>query len=246
MKLNPKDFKSYKNDGVIRVNNVFSLKEISFLKKKINYYIKKNRSKLKGKEINFVNNEVNSIHLFRDKFFKNFSNQKKILELGNFFLKDKPKIRHYEYFAKPKLIGLASPMHQDNFYWNLKNPNSFTMWIAIDAAKKDNGSVEYLLGSHKKIYPHTASYAPGSSQKIKKLNDLKKKFKKKTFFLKPGDCLIHHSQVVHGSKKNKSKFSRRGFTVQVMTKNSKIDKKKFSKYQESLMKQIKLRNLKIN
>ena len=52
MKLNPKDFESYKNDGVIRINNVFSLKKYHFLNKKINHYIKKNRSKLKGKEIN--------------------------------------------------------------------------------------------------------------------------------------------------------------------------------------------------
>ena len=39
-------------------------------------------------------------------------------------------------FAKPKKVGMASPMHQDNFYWNLKDPNCFTMWIAIDRAKK--------------------------------------------------------------------------------------------------------------
>lgn len=241
MNLNTKDFKNYKINGVIKINNVFSSKEISLLKKRINVYIKKKGSKLKGKEINFINNEVNSIHLFRDKFFKTFSNQKKLLNLSHFFLKKKPEVRHYEYFAKPKKIGLSSPMHQDNYYWNLKDPNSFTIWIAIDNATKKNGAVEYLVGSHKKLYAHTASYAPGSSQKVKKIDQLKKKFRKKTFNLKPGDCLLHHSQIVHGSKKNKSELSRRGFTIQVMVKNSKVDKKKFKKYQDSLRKQISLR-----
>ena len=241
MKLNFKNFKSYSNDGVIKVNKVFSHKEISLLKKKIDTYIKKNLLKLKGKEINYINNQVNSVHRFSDRFFKDFANQKKILNLGNFFLSEKPKIRHYEYFAKPKKIGLASPMHQDNFYWNLKNPNCFTMWIAIDKAKKNNGSVEYLVGSHKKMYAHVPSYAPGSSQKVKKLSYLKKKFKKKIFDLDSGDCLIHNSQIVHGSKRNLSKLSRRGFTVQVTPKNVKIDLKKFKKYQDSFTKQIKMR-----
>ena len=70
---------------------------------------------MKGKEINYINNEVNSVHLFTDKFFKTFSNQKKILDLGNFFLKKKTKFKNYVYFSKPKKIVMAIPMHQDNF-----------------------------------------------------------------------------------------------------------------------------------
>ncbi len=241
MKLNLKDFKTYRNDGVIRVKNVFSKTEIKNLKKKIDLYIKNNSKSLKGKEINFIQNEINSIHLFKDIFFKNFSNQEKIISIGQFFLKDKPKIRHYEYFAKPKKIGLASPMHQDNYYWNLTNPNSFTIWIAIDKATKKNGAVEYLLGSHRRLYSHTASYAPGSSQKVKGIEKLRNKFRVKIFNLNPGDCLIHHSQIVHGSKRNLSKYSRKGFTVQVMTTSSKVDKSKFQRYQKSLKKQIELR-----
>ena len=76
IKLNPKDFTKYKNNGVIRVKKVFSRSEIINLKKNINLYIKKNAKILKGKEINFIKNEVNSIHLFKDVFFKKFSNQK--------------------------------------------------------------------------------------------------------------------------------------------------------------------------
>ncbi len=241
MKLNLKDFKNYKDNGVIRINKVFSKIEITNLKRKIDLYAKRGAKILKGKEINFIEDEVNSIHLFKDAYFKKFSNQVKILELGKFFLKAKPKIRHFEYFAKPKKIGLPSPMHQDNYYWNLKNPNSFTIWIAIDKATKKNGAVEYLLGSHKRLYPHIASFAPGSSQKVKEIEKLKNKFKKKSFNLNPGDCLIHHSQIIHGSQKNTSSYSRKGFTIQVMTSKSKVDKEKFRQYQQSLKKQIELR-----
>jgi phytanoyl-CoA hydroxylase len=242
MNFSTKNFINYKINGVIKIKNLFSKIEISLLKKKINLYIKNNKSKLKGKDINFINNQVNSIHLFNDNFFRIFSNQKKIIDLSRFFLKEEPKVRNIEYFAKPKKIGLASPMHQDNYYWNLKKPNAFTIWIAIDSANRHNGSIEYLVGSHKKMFSHIASYAPGSSQKIKNIAMLKKKFRKKTFKLNPGDCLLHHSQIIHGSKKNISDYSRRGFTIQIMSKNSKVDVKKFNNYQESLKKQISLRN----
>ena len=72
MKLNPKDFKKYQNNGVIRINKVFSKSEITYLKKKIDLYVKKNAKILKGKEINFIHNEVNSINLFKDDLFKKF------------------------------------------------------------------------------------------------------------------------------------------------------------------------------
>ena len=87
MNLNVKNFVKYKKDGVITLSNFFSNKEILALRKKINVYIQKNSSKLKGKEINLINNKINSIHIFRDIFFKKFSNQKKILDLGFFFFK---------------------------------------------------------------------------------------------------------------------------------------------------------------
>ena len=58
-----------------------------------------------------------------------------------------------------------------------------------------------------------------------------------------GDCLVHHSQIIHGSKKNFSRKSRRGFTIQMMPQSAKVDEKKLKKYQQSLSKQIKIRNI---
>ena len=38
--IKPKDFKKYQNDGVIRINKVFSKSEIKKLKKKLIYILK--------------------------------------------------------------------------------------------------------------------------------------------------------------------------------------------------------------
>ncbi len=51
MKLNPKDFRNYKNNGVIRVKKVFSRSEIINLKKNIDLYIKKKPKFSKAKKL---------------------------------------------------------------------------------------------------------------------------------------------------------------------------------------------------
>ena len=56
-------------------------------------------------------------------------------------------------------------MHQDNYYWNLINPNALQFGLQLILPVK-NGSLDYLLESHKKLYKHIASFAPGSSQKV--------------------------------------------------------------------------------
>ena len=231
--------------GVVAIKNLFNNNEIFNLESKINRYIDKNKKNLKGKNINFINNEINSIHKFNDNFFKKFSTQKKIIQLSSLMLDDKPVFRMCEYFAKPKKIGLASPFHQDNFYWNLKNGRALTIWIAIDKATYKNGSVQYLLSSHKEgLVDHISSYAPGSSQKVKQILKFKKRYKLKSFLLNRGDCLIHDSLVMHGSKKNISLNSRRGFTIQIKEKKTKVDKTSFQNYQKSLKLQISKRKLK--
>ena len=150
-----------------------------------------------------------------------------------------------ELFAKPAKVGLKSPPHQDNFYWCLNDANGLTVWIALDKSSRHNGGVYYYSGSHKKLLQHVNSFAPGSSQKVKNLNSLRN-FKIITPSLKPGDCLIHHSLVVHGSAVNESERSRIGLTIRYKSKKSKIDKKMKSHYEKQLVKQIDSRKNTIN
>ena len=134
MNLNLK--KNFDECGVIVIKKLISKNELSKLKKKIQNYIQKQSKLLKGKDINFVNNQVNSLHNFKDKFFKTFSTQDKIKNISKILLNSKPKFRKCEYFAKPKKIGLASPLHQDNFYWNLSKGNGLTIWLPLENVSK--------------------------------------------------------------------------------------------------------------
>ena len=180
-----------------------------------------------------------------DDYFKKFSQKKKFIELAEYLLASEAEFRKCEMFAKPAKVGLASPMHQDNYLWAIKNNNGLTFWVALDDCDMTNGGLTYIPSSHKKgLLEHEDSFAPGTSQKVKK-DILEKEFPNTdsiTPILNRGDLLVHHCLTVHGSNVNTSNKSRRGFTIQFKDKNSPYDEKLLNHYQTRLEAQLKLRN----
>lgn len=237
----------YKLNGWVKIENFFTSSEIKKIKINIKSFLNTIKNKYDGRDINFISNkqndlQINSFHKMHDSIWvKNFANQKKLIKLIKLFLGKDPELRASEYFAKPKKRGLPAPTHQDNFYWKINNNIGLTMWVALCPSDKNNGGIYYYNGSHKNgILPHVASLAKGTSQMVKDLKKLKK-FKKITPALKTGDILIHHTLVVHGSRKNKSDRPRKGLTFQFMDKNANYDKSAIKSYEKSLKKQIELR-----
>ena len=240
--------KLFNDNGWVKIRNFSTKSEINEIKKKINQFLRKNYKQYSGRDINFLSNKkdwknINSFHKLHDcNFIQKFSKKKKIELLVKNFLNTKEiRLRASELFAKPKKYGLDVPIHQDNFYWCIKDAKALTMWIALEKTNKKNGGVFYFDKSHKLgLFKHVPSYKKGSSQMIKKNLKLKK-LKKSYPSLNPGDCLIHHSLMVHGSNKNHSSNSRKGITFQFVNFYSKVDTIRKKKYEKSLKKQIQSR-----
>ncbi len=239
----------FDNHGFCIINSFLTRRELNQLNNKVKNFIKNKSKNLKGRNINLTKNKKpNTLHDIDkfDKYFKRFAMKKKNIQLAKFFLNSNPEFRKCEIFAKPAQTGMASPFHQDNYLWAIKNNNGITFWIALEKSNKKNGGLQYLSSSHKLgLLKHENSFMPGTSQKIgsslykKKLS----KLKKITPELKPGDMLIHHCLTVHGSNKNNSTKSRRGFTIQYKDEKSPYNKKLLKHYEMNLIKQIKLRKL---
>lgn len=245
MKIN---FKKYEKNGWIKIKNFIKKKKIDEITNIVNIFLEKNYFKYEKRFINYVDNQktiknINSFHKLDDcKFIKEFSKSTQLINLVQKILKTKSiKLRQAEYFAKPRKKGLASPNHQDNFFWNLTDSNAITIWIALNRSSKKNGGVYYYDSSHVYgILDHEKSYMKGTSQTVKNKKFLKQ-FNVSQPSLRKGDALIHHSLIVHGSGKNKSLYSRKGITLQFITKKAKIDKLRAIKYEKNLFQQIKLR-----
>jgi len=186
-------------------------------------------------------NTIHNIHQFHKKgLIINLSKKKILKNLAQTILNDKPLVRNIEFFLKPKKTGMPSPYHQDNFYWNILSAKALNVWIACSEANKNNGGICYLEGSHVLgTINHETSSAKGSSQKIPEKVIPKLLFKKNYPKLKPGDCIIHHPEVIHGSKKNVSNKDRIGFVVSYKAKNAKTDENKINLYKKKLIKNLK-------
>jgi phytanoyl-CoA hydroxylase len=238
----------YVKSGFCLVKSFFTKDEIEDLDETLKKFLDEKSHNLKGKDINKTkNNQVNTMHDIdkHEDYFKKFSQKKKILDLAAFLLESDAEFRKCEMFAKPAKVGMASPMHQDNYLWAIKNNNGLTFWVALDHCDQTNGGLTYITCSHTKgLLEHEDSFAPGTSQKIKKkiLEDQLSNLKIVTPVLERGDVLIHHCLTVHGSNVNTSSQNRRGFTIQFKDKKSVYDEDLLKHYQNRLQAQLRLRN----
>ena len=70
--ISSKIISKFKDEGVIKFKKFISKKKANEIEKKLNEYIKKNKSKLYGKDINYINGEVNSLHKSKEIILLNF------------------------------------------------------------------------------------------------------------------------------------------------------------------------------
>lgn len=229
----------YHKNGFVMIKSIIDEKDLDTARKEVEAFFEKDAKQLSGKNINKVNGKINSIHcLHQSKWFDDYQHTDVIQKLVTPFLGSEGECRGAELFAKPAHVGLASPIHQDNYYWCVDDANALTIWVALDDANSENGGVFYYKGTHKLgLLEHKPSYAPGSSQTLKYPESMEP-YKKITPSLKAGDCLIHHSLIVHGSNANTSSFSRKGWTMQFKSKDSGYDQFMQERYQRSLNEQL--------
>ena len=234
----------YKKNGFVKVPNFLDKKKTQSIREDLEVFLKEYRNKLDKRQINLTKNKkINSIHdLSNWEWIAKIQSHSKTKAIAQKIIGEKISNFGAELFYKPEKTGIAVPAHQDNYYWCLNDPNAITIWIALEKANKNNGGIYYFNKSHLLgLLEHVPSNVPGSSQKLKFLEGLQN-FKKTYPSLEPGDCLIHHSLIVHGSLSNNSKRSRVGVTLRFKTKNSEIDKVLQQKYERELKKQINRRS----
>ena len=235
----------FNQNGFVVIKNILKKNQINNLLHEI--------EKIKQKALNTKNKryfhltsdkKINTIHniqkFYKSKILENLSKNKKIQKFLKLVLSRNLSVRNLEFFLKPKKTGMASPIHQDNFFWNIADAKAINVWVALSNASKQNGGVYYLKKSHKiGLIDHVSSFMKGTSQKIPFQKIKNKKFEKFYPDLKKGDCIIHHCEVIHGSKKNNSNNDRVGIAISYKNKSSKINLYKQKLYEKKVKQSLK-------
>lgn len=207
--------KQYAEDGVVKVEGLFSPAEIEEIRAQIKRYAEEITPGLPPNDVVFEADGVSVRNCWRmehhDPWFAELAKKESILAMVAEFVHDEPVLMAVESFNKPARVGSAVPPHQDNAYFCLTPPDALTVWIAVDAVTDANGPVSYLLGTHLNgARPHKTSGVAGNSMGLAEEVD---KTDAWAGLLNAGDALVHHSNTIHFSAPNTSDFARRGLLM---------------------------------
>lgn len=114
-------------------------------------------------------------------------------------------------FVKTPNTGQRTSFHQDYSYFQIQGEKCCIVWIPLDPVNYENGTMEYVRGSHKwgkKFAPNllvSQSVFPDSPyEKTPDIEANPENYDIVSFDVQPGDVIIHHVMTVHGSRGNQS------------------------------------------
>lgn len=108
-----------------------------------------------------------------------------------------------------------TPWHQDQPYWAVQGDQVCSLWLALDDVPKET-SVHYLRGSHRWgmcfnpiHFSDGTPYADRGLQCLPDINANLSRYDIAAWDMEPGDCLIFHAMIVHGTIETASLKQRR-------------------------------------
>jgi ectoine hydroxylase-related dioxygenase (phytanoyl-CoA dioxygenase family) len=154
--------------------------------------------------------QINNLHWRDNIIWENFTASHKRVQLVKAALGEDFNVNAGGFFTKRARTGGGIPWHADPMVWGLKYgdwPHDkliFSFWCALDRATLENGCLQFAMNSHKKplLDPKGPANRNGPEEFGFDSNDVV------AFEMEPGDLLVWHQDLVHGSEPNCSKFNR--------------------------------------
>ena len=128
------------------------------------------------------------------------------------------------FISKPPKTGKATPWHEDSAYWNGRISTMervTTLWLALDRADPENGSMAVIPGTHSGGFSH---YKPADAQSniFETQIDGVNEEDAVVFTLDPNECSLHEARIIHGARANASDRRRAGYTMRYFPTTSRI------------------------
>jgi ectoine hydroxylase-related dioxygenase (phytanoyl-CoA dioxygenase family) len=127
-------------------------------------------------------------------------------------------------FVKEGHAGKAVPWHQDGPFLPIAGAQIIRVWVPLDPVVKEGGAVHYLKGSH--LWPTLFRPVPFSSaanvvktyvdSPYPPMPDIEASHDRHDWLVgecEPGDCILHHPRVIHGSPGNRLPRIRRALSA---------------------------------
>ncbi|MCH2659927.1 phytanoyl-CoA dioxygenase family protein [bacterium] len=132
--------------------------------------------------------------------------------MAQYYMGDDVLLKFSSVFVKPPLTGAATPWHQDNGLWRDGETEPFNFWMALDPAKKSNGCLQFIPGSHQTEIVQHVLYEDSIHGELPRgrVEAMKAAHGVEQIELDPGDVVCWHSSLWHYSPVNQSPQGRIG------------------------------------
>ena len=112
--------------------------------------------------------------------------------------------------------------HQDNFYVQAPNDQHCSATLILENSTPENGGVYFYPGSqaepileHERHPSDDPNQNPGG-----KILNIPNQYRRVDIWMKKGDLMIHHGNIIHGSSENKSNLGRYHFGISCVTEDA--------------------------
>ena len=108
--------------------------------------------------------------------------------------------------------------HQDAHNWRLDDPRLVSAWIALSESTTENGCLRVIPGTHRTRLDHQSR--PSEDNMLAtglSVADAVDESAAVDFVLEPGQMSLHHADLVHGSRGNRSDDKRIGFAIRYVS-----------------------------
>ncbi|QGY47477.1 phytanoyl-CoA dioxygenase family protein [Maribellus comscasis] len=135
----------------------------------------------------------------------------KLVDSVEQLLEDEVYHYHSKMIMKEAKVGGAWAWHQDYGYWyenGVLSPDLCSVYIAVDAATKENGCLQVLKGSHKMGRVNHVLTGDQAGADLERVEEIKKRLELIYVELEKGDAVFFHSNLLHRSDRNNSENPR--------------------------------------
>lgn len=127
---------------------------------------------------------------------------------------DGVRIWHDQALIKPP-FGNPTGWHLDNPYWSFANPDSLSIWIALDDATLGNGCMWYLPGTHRSATAENAGIGHNMADLFRNYPRWRE-IESVACPCPAGSAVFHNGWVAHGAGANMTNRPRRAMTCAYM------------------------------
>ncbi|MGH2534396.1 MAG: phytanoyl-CoA dioxygenase family protein [Thermomicrobiales bacterium] len=164
----------------------------------------------------YTEEDLDTIH-FRDERMLEFLLADELLDLVEPVVGPNIGLWSSHIICKPPRTGKATPWHEDSTFWNGRISTMAgicTVWLALDEATPENGSMGVIPGSHDNGFSDYEAVASDQNIFTRQIRpELLDESKAVYFSLQPNECSLHEARIMHGANANTSDKRRAGYTM---------------------------------